>query len=226
MLDLTRTIIGRELGNEAVDPNAVFQAGMVAARGASGITTTDGTTRPVGILKWNKATTIYGTEVKEAVVLTGTTASNLKHSNVSNVLVENAAGTNYTVTTDYTVNAVNGTITRNGGGGITSGATVYVTYTYQKTEAEKRNDGLNFGLNMDDTAGSNKITVISGFSTVYTDQYDTSKDYALEDKIYPTSGGKLTNSFADSTHVIGRVVFVPTAPDAYLGVEGMFGANL
>lgn len=220
-IDLKRSILGREMGNKPVDANAVFQAGMISQYASDGeIVTCDGTA-PCGVFKWNKTSTVTGVEVKEAIVLTGTTASNLNHANVSNVKVENAAGTDYIVTTDYTVNTTNGTVTRNGAGGITSGATVYVTYTYQLSSAELNAAGKNFTLSTDDTQGSNKITIIQGFSTVYTDQYDTSKDYAVGDTVYPTVGGKFTNQ-ADYNKPFGKVISVPTAADPYLGIEGLF----
>src|SRR3972149_1613711 len=104
-LDLKRCFIDKETGNRAVNANATFQAGMIAQYDSVGnFTVTDGTA-PCGVLKWNKASSLNGVAVREAIVLTGVTASNLKHANVSTVKVENAAGTNYAVTTDYTVNA-------------------------------------------------------------------------------------------------------------------------
>jgi phage tail sheath protein FI len=59
---------------------------------------------------------------------------NLGHMGVSNVVVTSSpAGTTYVVTTDYTVDAVNGVITivpTGSGGHITAGATVLVTFKY------------------------------------------------------------------------------------------------
>jgi len=68
----------------------------------------------------------------EAIVLNGTTPTNLAFSNLSNVANVNSApdvqGTDFAETTDYTVDLVLGTVTRVGGGAIGDGATVYVTY--------------------------------------------------------------------------------------------------
>lgn len=220
-LDIKRCVIGREMGNKTVDPNATFQAGMIAQYGSTGnIVTSDGTA-PAGVFKYNKTSSVYGVAVKEAIVLMDTTATNLNHANVSNVKVENAAGTDYTPTTDYTVGTTNGTITRNGAG-ITNGATVYVTYTYQYSEADKINEGKNFALNFDDTLGSNKITFIQGFSTIYTDQYDTSLDYTVGQTLYVTGTGKFTTQNFFGGKSFGKVVSVPTASDPFLGVEGTF----
>ena len=56
---------------------------------------------------------------------------NLVHMGVSNVVVtSDPAGTTYAVTTDYTVDAVNGVIALASGGHITSGATVLVAFDY------------------------------------------------------------------------------------------------
>ena len=55
----------------------------------------------------------------------------LAHAGVTAVVVTNTAGsTTYTVTTDYTVDAVTGVITRVVGGTITSGQSVKVDYTW------------------------------------------------------------------------------------------------
>lgn len=72
------------------------------------------------------------TRVVEHIVLTGTTPGALKHANVANVAVTPSTLSSTPVTpfvedTDYSVQAAAGTITRVGAG-ITSGATVKVTY--------------------------------------------------------------------------------------------------
>ena len=69
----------------------------------------------------------------EHVVLTGTTPAALLHANIANVVVlpstlAQVDTTPYVETTDYVVDYVNGTVARNGGGAIGSGATVKVTY--------------------------------------------------------------------------------------------------
>lgn len=228
MLDLTRTVSGRELGNKDVDPNATFEAGMIGAYAADGsITTCDGSTEtPAGILKFGKTSSVTGVEVSEAITFaddaTTQTAVNLKHANVSNVKVENSAGTDYTVTTDYTVAVVNGTVTRNGSGGVAVTETVYVTYTYELSATERNEQGLNFNLNHDDTLGSNKIVIIQGLSTIYTDQYKTDADYAVEDVVYCGADGKFTKSDPGTSFKFGKVISVPTATDRFLGVEGNF----
>ena len=230
-IDIKRSFIGREVGNKNVDPNTTFNAGMVGAYNSSGnIVVSDGTTLPAGILKWNKTSTVYGVIVDEAVVMNtdGTTASALAHANVSSVRVRSLAGglgTLYNLTTDYTVSTTNGTVTRVAN--IASGGTVYITYTFQLNATDiasganaPGNVGLNFQLNTDDTAGSGKITLIQGLSTVFTDQFETSRTYAINDLLYVSGNGLFTNAVV--TNKFGRVVSVPTASDPYLGVEGVF----
>lgn len=73
-----------------------------------------------------------------AIVLTGSTPTSVGQTNIQGVTVNDAAGvagTNFVENTDFTVDHAAGTITRLGAG-ITSGATVYVTY----------NNGRNIGL--------------------------------------------------------------------------------
>ncbi len=231
-IDIKRTFIGREVGNKPVDPNTTFNAGMVGEYNSSGnIVVSDGTA-PCGILKWNKTSTLYGVAVDEAVVMNtdGSTPSTLLHANISNPRVRSLAGglgTLYTNTVDYSYSAVNGTVTRLAT--IASGGTVYVTYTFQLSATDiasganaPGNVGLNFNLNSDDTAGSGKITIIQGLSTVFTDQYDTSRTYTLNEQLYVMNGGQFTNVTPPGQAKFGRVVSVPTASDPYLGVEGSF----
>ncbi len=226
MLDLTRTVSGRELGNKDVDANASFEAGMIGSYDSSGNITICAGTNPAGIFKYNKTSTITGVEVKEAITFADTsavqTAVNLKHANVSNVKVEDSAGTDYTVTTDYTIVAGNGTITRGVSSAIGYLEVVNVTYTYELSATELNDQGKNFNLNTDDTLGSGRITLIQGFSSVYTDQYKTDEDFAVEDVLYCGADGKFTKTNPGSGDAFGKVIFVPTATDKYLGVEGNF----
>ena len=71
--------------------------------------------------------------ITEHIVLTGTTATALKNAPVKNVVVVPATlvgtpTTPYSSSTDYVLDATNGTIARTGGSTIGSGATVKVTY--------------------------------------------------------------------------------------------------
>jgi hypothetical protein len=71
--------------------------------------------------------------VVEHITLTGTTASALTYGPVQDVVVlpstlGNTPTAAYTETTDYVVDYTAGTVARNGGGSITDGATVKVTY--------------------------------------------------------------------------------------------------
>ncbi len=71
--------------------------------------------------------------VVEHIVLTGTTPTALLHKDVSSVVVTPSTlgatpSAAYILTTDYVVDAALGTITRDAGGAISSGATVKVTY--------------------------------------------------------------------------------------------------
>lgn len=225
-LKKVRNLGGAEFGTNVVAANATWQAGQIAAystdsAGNTTVTVAGTGNTAAGVFKYEKATTMYGVAVKEALVLTGTTAGSLDHANISNVLVEDSAGTDYAVTTDYTVNTVNGTITRSGtASAIITGDTVYVTYTYQKTEAEVLRDGKNLYNTNDYTAGSNRITVYQGNWRLYTDQFDTSLNYTVGAQLYVGATGKFTAAVL--TNKAGRVVDVPTAANPFLGVEGSF----
>jgi hypothetical protein len=215
---------GSEPGTIGVDPNTSFQAGQIATYDANGAATLAGSgDNPVGIFKWDKTSTVYAVSAREAVTIVALeTAYSFAHANVSSVLVEDLAGSDYTVTTDYTISATNGTITTTASGttSITAGETVYVTYTYEMTAADKEQAGVNFFNSNDDTQGSNKITMLQGGWRVYTDQFETDQNYAMNNQLYVSANGKFTS--AALTYKVGRVVSIPTASDPFLGVEGEF----
>ena len=225
-----RKLGGSEFGNNVVDPNAVFEAGEIATydltTGATKTCPGSATSAelPVGVFKWNKTSAVYGVAVSEAITLTGLVASNLKHANVSSVKVEDSAGTDYT---GYTVVALNGTVTRSGtGSDIASGETVYVTYTYQKTETDLQREGKNFLNTNDDTQGSNRIVLLQGNWRIYTDKFDTSRNYTQNQQLYVANddSGVFTND-TGSAKKFGRVVSLPTASNAFIGIEGDFSVS-
>lgn len=76
----------------------------------------------------------FQAKVVEHLVLNGTTATALKHANVSDVVVHDSSLSNvptapYIEDTDYTLDAAAGTVARIGGAGIGDGDTVKVTYS-------------------------------------------------------------------------------------------------
>lgn len=88
------------------------------------------------------------------VTLNGTTAAALSYKNMSDVVVTpSSLSTNaiapYVLTTDYTLDATNGTITRVGGGAIGDGDTVKVTYrsTGRQILTNPSNIIVGFGIN-------------------------------------------------------------------------------
>lgn len=230
-LDLGRCQIREALGIFVADPNSTFRAGQLVMRDANGLIVASNGLDVLGVAKWNHATSMVAVQVDEAVVLVGTTASNLKFANVSNVRVASAVkggGTVYTVTTNYTVSATNGTVTRVGGGAITDGQTVYVTYTYALTESMLlQNQGKNFWNTLDEVSvNEGRVTVITDAELIFTSQYDTGVNYAITgatSNVYAstTSGkeGLFTSSSAGSAKFVGRVFQVPTAADPFLGVR-------
>jgi len=228
-IDLKRSVIGRELGTIPVDANSYFQAGNILeyeadSSGNKQLSLHDGTGTPCGVAKWDRATTLYDVAVNESITFTGADSTvSLAHANVSSVKVTDSTDTTtYTVTTDYTVNTTNGTVTQVSTGSIGTTETVHVTYTYQMTAADIDQVGRNFNNTTDDTAGSDRITVIQGFSTVFTDQYDTGVTYTIGAQLYADANGKFTVT-SSGNEAFGRCIFVPTAADPYLGVEGNLG---
>lgn len=228
-LDLGRCQIKEALGVYVADPATTFRAGMIVMQNASGLVLPSDGVNVLGVAKWNHATTMLSAAVDEAVVLTGTTASNLKHPLVSNVRVASAlkgTGTVYVLTTDYTVNTTNGTVTRNGGGAIGSGSTVYISYTFQVSESDLLQlQGKNFWNSLDEVSQADgRCAVITDSELLYTTQYDTTRVYALtgaSSNLYASVAlpGLFTTDTASSAKFVGRVFQVPTAADPFLGVR-------
>lgn len=197
----------------AVDSAETFESGVVGQLASDEeIVVSDGV-NPYGLLDGYKTTTFHKKIVNESVVLNGVTASNLANTNLtaSSNRVTNAAGdTVYTETTDYTINATNGTITRVALGNIADGETVLVSYEYQVSVEEYLEISQAIGAS-DDTSGSGQITVWYGQGIYDSDQYDITRTYAINNLLYADSG-IITNTNAGisgTAKVIGRVVGVP-----------------
>jgi hypothetical protein len=230
-LDLTRSQIRENLGVFVADPTATFLQGMLVMRNSAGLVVPSNGLDVLGVAKWNHATSLLAVEVDEAIVLTGTNPSSLKRGNVSNLRVASApagGGTVYTVGTDYTFSGPNGTVTRVAAGGITSGSTVYVTYTFViPTQDLYQTQGVNFWNNLDEVSQADgRVTVITDSELLFTTQYDTSRVYTLTgatSNLYAsTAAGKeglFTTDPAGGAKFVGRVMQVPTASDPYLGVR-------
>lgn len=221
----------------AMDPNVNVYAGMIAflaedATGTVVATTAASGTVPVGTF-WKDHSSIYIRNTIE----TGTFDSNdqvlLSKGNVLSTLlvkVTNAAGTvAYTQGVDYSVTTANGIITRLGGGAIAASASVIVWYGYRIATATPYWDnvstkwtavGSNYDRQPDDTMGSGKMTLSVGDAQLYTDMYDVTQEYHVNDALRcdPNSLWS-TASGAGYSSVCGRVVKVPTANDPFLGVQ-------
>lgn len=228
-LDLGRCQIAQALGVFVADPSTTFRAGMAVMRNTSGLIIPSDGSDFLGVAKWNHATSLVSTAVDEQVVLVATTASNLKHPNVTNVRVASLAkggGTVYALTTDYTVNAANGTVTRAGGGSITNPQTVFVTYTWAITEADLLQiQGKNFWNTNDEVSQADgRCTVITDAELIFTTQYDTSRVYTVTgstSNLYASvaAPGLFSSDSASSAKFVGRVFQVPTAADPFLGLR-------
>lgn len=240
-LDFGRTNTLHSYGHYLANTSASFRSGMLVQLNSSQeVIVCDGT-EPLGFARYDKTTTLYETVVDEYIQLTGTTATNLAHSNLYDpsggaspskaVTVASAAqggGTVYTEVTDYVVNVTNGTITRNGAGAITSGGYVYVTYIYQLTAAQIQRNGNSFTNSTDVvTQWGEKVSIATGPGYVFTTAYDPNVQYTVNKALHAgTSGNGLSGYVTDSTHgtaFIGNVYQIPSASDPYLGIKYIGG---
>jgi len=234
-IDLKRSQYNTDFGHYRANTTTTFRAGMLVALNASQEIVKDVGVNPFGFTKYNKTTAQYAIIVDEYIQLTALVATSLAHATlltaagaVAAVRVASAVGGGGTVYTegggsDYTVNYTNGTVVRVGGSTIVSGSYVYVTYSYQLTADDLDREGHNFWLRENDvTIQANRVTVITGPAIIFTTQYDPSRTYDVNAKVYAGVTAELLEGIVttSSTGVqIGRVLQPPTAADPWLGIN-------
>ena len=205
-------------GYRDVNSDAEFIAGMVAKLAANAVTgepelvvanATD--TAIIGIFFCHKTSSFYRPIVDEEQTF-GTSPNTsfiayLAHANLraSSVKVTDGASTTYTLTTDYTVNTTNGTITRTSTGAIGATDTVYVTYSYMDPNL----------TGIDETLGSGKAATQEDDGEFATLVYDTSKAYTLMGALYCNASGYVTSTDGGGAQ-IGTITRVPTAENPEL----------
>lgn len=228
-LDLNRSEIHRQLGVWRASAGASFRAGQPVMLNSTGEVVLANTTGLLGIAKWNKITQ-KRTLVVDFPVTFGVAAAtrNLKPNitaaaDVRVASAVNGGGTVYTLTTDYTLNTSNGTITQVALGAINPALPVYVSYSRNLTEADLLDEGHNFWQSLDEvTIQDLRITVIEAPAQVFTTEYDPIQAYTLSgatSNIYVNSAGLFTSATAGSARLCGTCISIPTAGDPWLGID-------
>jgi hypothetical protein len=224
-LDLRRSKIGDDLGTYITTDATTIRAGQFATYDVNGFVIPSTGSGVIGVFKWDKQQFGVSVNVDEAIVLNGTTPTNLKRPNVSNVAVRSAANFGGTLYTgggvDYTVTAGAGQITRVALGAIPDGSTVFVTYTYQLTATDFQFDGNTFRNQNNDmvTGQEDRIAIITDWSRLFTMEYDTSQQYQTATsnfRLFCNANGQATSVAAND--FVGRVHQLPTSDDPYLGM--------
>lgn len=235
--------------NTGFDPVGAddYRSGMVGARAADGSIVVCGSSndpdsgvKPVGVLGEDKLTSSLQatSQIQEEITVTNTVGVALAHDAVvpdsqrvvrvsdTILLVEGAAPGG-----DYDFNDTTGVITTHAGGpnNVVNGDVVLVSYTFKlNDDLEKNFRGVNFKGATDDTEGSKKATVWKGYGEFETDQFVTSRSYAVGDLLKVTKTahsmgpGLLTNEAPGASvaaTVCGRVNKVPSASDPFIGFE-------
>jgi hypothetical protein len=207
--------------------SSVRQGQFAAYANAAGEVNVSGGTGVIGMFRWGTAPLGYAVKVDVPIVLDGTAAVFVGRGNISNVAVRETAdfGSAFVVTTDYTVDATAGTITRVALGSIGDGDTVYVTFTYALVDADYQFDGRSFRNNSNDFVtghGSEtqpNVAIMTDRMKVFSTEYDTNKAYGLTSnfKLYCSAAGIATST--SGTDFVGVVSQLPTADDPFLGME-------
>lgn len=236
-LDLNQADAQRSGGYFKAADAASFEQGMIVMQNASGeVIIGDGGTagaRMLGVAKWNKATLGKSLIVDEEATVGNGTVSQLAHANVSGVVVRDVAdggsAAEIPATSNYTLSAVAGTLTWDnppaGTNAPVAGDTVFVTYTFDLTDADYKFLGRNFHNFVDDvTIAEGRITVIMPPALIFTTKFVSDLNYLIGDTLYMggnTTGeeGLFTNDNTGSPPTVGSVVQLPTADYPFLGVE-------
>lgn len=234
-IDLTRSQVKSALGMYVADVSTIFRAGMLIQLSVDQkVIICDGTV-PFGFSKYNKTNIIYASITGEYIQLNGVISTNLVRPNLLNPSLgggvrvgASLTGTSYTEGTDYSVNYINGQITRIPGGIIPNGGYVYVNYQYQMTNLEMEQEGLNYWNQINDVSiHNNRVTVITDWSFIFTTMYDPSQVYNVNDSLLAGNSadglGGLVTKGSKGTAFIGRVFQPPTPSDPYLGIRYVGG---
>lgn len=235
-IDHNRSELHRRLGVWRANSGTSFRAGQAVMLNTAGEVVLSDGTAILGIAGWSKVTLGQTVVVDQSVLFSVASATkNLKPNIVSGSLAVRSAvqggGTTYTVTTDYTVNLSNGTITQVGAGAIDPTMPVYVTYARSLTEFDYQLEGKNFWQTLDYvTIQDLRVEVLMAPCEIYTTEFDPSQAYALTgalSNVYINSAGNFTSSSSGSAKLVGHVSNIPTADDPFLGVEfnGFNGAQ-
>lgn len=231
-LDLGRCVILQDIGVFRAADAADFEAGMLLDQDTDGNLIKAVSKSVLGVAKWNKTNVYTAPAVDEEISFATSGATvNLDHSNISNFQLRDTAdfgGSAYASPADYTISAVNGTVTHAGGGSsIPLATTVYASYTYELSSRELEFQGRNFFNFTDDVSiADNRITVITDASVLFLSQYDSSRVYTLTGTpknlycggVTPALAGLFTNDPSEGDFV-GHVIQVPRADDPFLGVR-------
>jgi len=184
-------------------------------------------TIPIGTFWKDHETGFFKTTIQQGTFNATTNQLSLNGGNVRGtnfIKVTNAtSGVVYVQGTDYTVNLNNGVVTRilaAAGGTIPAAATIDVWYTYSLTAAQVQlfGVGANYDRSPDDTQGSGKIAVVEGWGHIWTDQFDVTQTYALNDSLR-SNAASLWTTATTAFSICGRVIHVPTASNPWLGVN-------
>jgi len=189
---------------------ANFIAGYIATLDSDGNASVadDSSTQILGIFFCHKTTSFYRPVVDESITFTGSASTvSLANANLQSgsIRVTDSAGSAYTITTDFTVNTTNGTITHAGGGSsIGATETVLVDYRYQDPNL----------AGLDQTLGSGRASIIEGSGEIATLVYETNAAWAINADVAVSANGLPTVGGGGA--VIGFVTKVPTSSDPEL----------
>lgn len=224
-LKLQQCTIRADEGTWVMNPAAVIRQGQFVKQDADGFIIVGDGDETIGLAKWGSAPLGRSLKMDVPIVLTGTTAVSVGRGNISGVSVraDPNFGTAYTVTTDYTVQAVAGTITRVALGGIADGETVYVTFTFELVASDFLFDGVSSFRNQNENkvlGQEDRLTVVQFGCKIVSAEWDTSEDYAIGDPLFVSTAGQATAT--SGTDFVGRVFQLPNSdvggvPDLYLG---------
>ena len=235
-IDFNTSKITNNLGTWRANVSATFRQGQAVMLNSVGEVVISDGTQVLGVSKWGK-TNVVRTVIVDMPITFGVASAtkNLLPNIVAaaDVRVNSAVGgtgTAYALTTDFTINATNGTITQVSSGGINVLNPVYVTFdVYLTTQQVMLFQGSNFFNELDYVTRQNlNVAVIQAPAEIFTTEFDTAQVYTTTgatSNIYVNSSGLFTS--ASGTKLVGHCIQIPTSTYPYLGVEffGNVGVN-
>jgi len=226
------------LGHLKAADGTVWRAGQILALDANGLLVVSDGNAFIGVAMYGKNSgSVIAMAADQAVVFpsSGAVVTMTGFTTITDLVLRSAVqqgGTLYTVTTDYTVQSANGTITHVGAGALVVGTTYYASFSYVPSTSQLDREGRNFWNAEDDVSqwgnfcpvlsSSNLVVSTTEFVKISTVPYTLT---GVGSNLYCNSTGQLTNQTGQGA-LVGHVLQLPSSDYPYLRCKLNFTARV